>query len=69
MQELKNGENFANLVKKYSIDPYTKDKDGELDWFGLDDMQKEFKEVSFNSKKIGDISNIIKTDYGLLFKN
>ena len=40
-----------------------------MDWFGLDDMQKEFKEVSFNIKKIGDISNIIKTDYGLLFKN
>jgi len=62
-QKLDNGEDFAELAKKYSTDPTTKDKGGDLGYFTKGKMEKEFENAAF-SLKVGEISNPVKTQYG-----
>ena len=64
LAELKNGANFAELAKKYSLDTATKDKGGDLGWFPHGRMVPEFDKAAFALKKVGDISGIVKTPYG-----
>lgn len=64
MQQLKAGADFAELAKKYSDDPGSKDKGGDLNWFQRRQMVPEFDEAAFNLKKVGDISGIVQTPYG-----
>lgn len=61
--KLRNGDDFAELAKKYSIDPATKENGGDLGFFGKGDMVKEFEDVAF-SLKVGEISSPVKTQYG-----
>ncbi|HEX32747.1 MAG TPA: hypothetical protein ENF88_03525, partial [Candidatus Acetothermia bacterium] len=63
LDELKNGADFAQLAKKYSTDTGTKDKGGDLGWFGRGRMVKEFEDAAF-SLKVGEISQPVKTQYG-----
>ena len=63
LAELKNGADFGELAKKYSIDTGTKDKGGDLGWFGRGRMVKEFEDAAF-SLKVGEISKPVKTQYG-----
>lgn len=62
--ELKKGASFEDMVKKYSDDAYSKDNKGVLEKFGVGAYVPEFEEAAFALKKSGDISDIIKTDYG-----
>lgn len=62
--ELAKGAKFEDLVKKYSEDAYTKDSDGVLEKFGIGAYVPEFEKAAFALKKPGDVSDIIKTDYG-----
>ncbi len=64
MYQLKHGGNFEELAKKYSDDRGTKARGGDLGYFGLRMMIKPFSEAAFNLKNIGDISGIVKTQYG-----
>ena len=64
MQKLKAGEDFAKLAREYSQDPGSKDKGGDLGFFQIRRMVKPFAEAAFNLKQIGDISGIVKTQYG-----
>jgi len=59
----KKGANFANIAKKNSQDKATKNKGGELPWFGKGDMIKEFEKAAF-ALEPGDISKLVKTTYG-----
>jgi len=61
-QVKKNG-NFAELAKKYSDDPGSRDVGGDLGWFGRGEMVKEFEDAAFALKK-GEISNLVRTQYG-----
>ncbi|ADL07837.1 PpiC-type peptidyl-prolyl cis-trans isomerase [Thermosediminibacter oceani DSM 16646] len=61
--KLKSGEDFAELAKQYSTDTATKEKGGDLGFFGRGDMVKEFEEAAF-SLKVGEISSPVKTQYG-----
>ena len=63
LDELKNGADFAELAEKYSTDTGTKDKGGDLGWFGRGRMVKEFEDAAF-SLKVGEISQPVKTQYG-----
>lgn len=63
LKRAKAGEDFAKLVKTYSQGPSAKNG-GDLDYFTRDSMVKEFSDAAFNLKKVGDISDIVRTQYG-----
>jgi foldase protein PrsA len=60
---LKAGGSFADLAKKYSTDPSSKDKGGELGFFIRGQMVPSFSAVAF-SQKIGVISPPVKSPFG-----
>lgn len=61
--DLKAGQNFADLAKKYSTDPGTKDKGGELGSFRRGQMVPAFDKWAF-SAPIGVTSPPIKSPFG-----
>jgi foldase protein PrsA len=61
--DLKAGQNFGDLAKKYSTDPGTKDKGGDLGFFKRGQMVPAFDKYAF-SAPIGQISPPIKSPFG-----
>lgn len=64
---LQNGEKFEDLVKNFSDDPSSNNKDGVLPSFGTGTttrMVTEFEDAAFALKNNGDYSKPLKTDYG-----
>ncbi len=61
--DLKAGQSFAALAKKYSTDPGSKDKGGELGTFRRGQMVPAFDKYAF-SAPIGAISPPIKSPFG-----
>ena len=59
----KNPKRFADLARENSEDPGSKDKGGDLGFFGRGMMVKPFEDAVFKMK-IGDISNIVESDFG-----
>ena len=59
----KKGEDFASLAKKYSEDPPTAEKGGDLGYFPRGRMVKEFEEAAF-SLKPGELSTVMRTQFG-----
>ncbi|HMQ11210.1 MAG TPA: peptidylprolyl isomerase [Oligoflexia bacterium] len=57
-------ENFAKLAKQYSEDPGTKNNGGDLGFFNGKTMVKAFTDTSFALAKVGDVSDIVKTEFG-----
>jgi peptidyl-prolyl cis-trans isomerase D len=62
LKQIQNGGNFADLAKKNSDDPGSKDSGGELGFARRGMMVPEFDNAIF-TQKIGD-TKIIKTQYG-----
>lgn len=63
LKQIKAGADFAELAKKNSDDPGSASKGGDLDWVVKGQTVPEFENTAFSLKK-GDISNVIKTQYG-----
>ena len=63
LKEAKEGKDFAELAKKYSEDPGSARKGGDLGFFTYKTMVKPFSEVAF-SLKPGEISDLVKTPFG-----
>ncbi len=54
---------FAELAKKYSQDPGSAEKGGDLGFFGRGMMVKAFEDTVFKQKE-GDISGLVQSEFG-----
>lgn len=61
--QLRKGSDFAALAKQYSQDSGTKDKGGELGWFGPGQMVPAFQQAAF-ALKPNQISAPVQTPFG-----
>ncbi len=61
--KISRGASFSELAKKYSQDPGTAEKGGELGWFEKGMMVPDFEKAAFKLEK-GEISKPVKTQYG-----
>ncbi|MBI5233281.1 MAG: SurA N-terminal domain-containing protein [Deltaproteobacteria bacterium] len=63
LAKVKKGEDFAALAKKYSEDPGSGPRGGDLGYFGQGIMVKPFDDAVFSLKK-GETSGIVETEFG-----
>jgi peptidyl-prolyl cis-trans isomerase D len=63
LKQIKGGADFAALAKQHSDDPGSKGTGGDLGWVQRGQMVPAFETATFNLKP-GEISDVIKTDYG-----
>ncbi len=64
-QKILSGEStFEDMASKFSDDPTSAKKGGELSWFGTGKMVIEFEDAAFGLKNNGDISQPFKTGFG-----
>jgi peptidyl-prolyl cis-trans isomerase SurA len=64
-QKILSGEStFEDLASKFSDDPTSAKKGGELAWFGTGKMVIEFEDAAFSLKNNGDVSQPFKTAFG-----
>jgi peptidyl-prolyl cis-trans isomerase C len=63
-KRLNQGEDFVTLAKQYSIWPPTKMKGGDLGYIKRGMVHKSFEQAAFALKKQGDLSDIVKTEFG-----
>ncbi|NOR43706.1 MAG: molecular chaperone SurA [Gammaproteobacteria bacterium] len=61
--DIDNGKSFSELASKYSEDPGSKIKGGDLGWAGPGDFTPVFENVA-NSLSIGQVSEPFKTQFG-----
>jgi peptidyl-prolyl cis-trans isomerase D len=62
LKQIQNGANFADLARKFSDDPGSKDKGGELGFAQRGSLVPEFEKALF-SQKIGE-AQIVKSQFG-----
>jgi len=63
LKQAKATSDWTELAKKYSADPGSKDKGGELGWLGKGQTVAEFDKVAFAQNK-GQISDPVQTSFG-----
>ncbi len=63
LKRVRKGEDFGRLAGKYSQDPGSAAKGGELDYFRRGTMVKPFEDAAFSLKK-GEVSEPVKTTFG-----
>lgn len=62
--QAKKGAKFEDLAKKYSEDPGTKDKGGEMGWIVRGQAMPELEKAAFGTSK-GEVSDVVTTQIGI----
>ena len=57
------GEDFSKLASEFSTDPGSKEKGGDLGWFGPGQMDPTFEKAAF-ALQPGQISDVVETQFG-----
>ncbi len=63
-ERVKNGEAFATVAKEVSDDRGTAMRGGELSWFGVGRMVREFEQAAFALENVGDVSEPVRSPFG-----
>jgi peptidyl-prolyl cis-trans isomerase D len=63
LKQIKGGADFADLAKKFSQDPGSAPKGGDLGWVSRGQMVKNFEDTVFSLKE-NQLSGIVTTEYG-----
>lgn len=63
-ERIKNGEAFATVAKEVSDDRGTAMRGGELSWFGVGRMVREFEQAAFALENVGDVSEPVRSPFG-----
>lgn len=64
LQQLNDGADFSELAKTTSADTFSAENGGVLDWLTAGDMDADFEAAAFALKKVGDVSQVVKSAYG-----
>lgn len=63
LQKVKDGGDFAELAREYSVDPSSAENGGDLGEFGRGIMVSEFEEAAF-ALKAGEVSGLVRSQFG-----
>lgn len=63
LSELRGGADFATVARRYSDDPATRERGGELGWFRRGRMVPAFERTAF-ALRPGQVSEIVETSFG-----
>ena len=63
LTQLQGGADFAQLAQQLSTDPGSKDKGGDLGWFGRGVMNKPFEDAAF-ALQPGQLSDVVQSPNG-----
>jgi len=63
LEEARGGSDFAELAKTYSQDEGSKEKGGDLGWFGPGSMVKPFEDAAF-ALEAGALSEVVESKFG-----
>lgn len=61
------GEDFAELAKQYSIDTFSGENGGDLEYISLGDFDPEFDTAAFALTSVGEVTEAVSTESGIHF--
>jgi preprotein translocase subunit SecD len=64
LERARKQEDFSELAQEYSQDPGSREKGGDLGWFGKGEMVAEFEESAFKLKKDEISPELVETSFG-----